>query len=125
MWLMPDVIKDNDNVGLAAQLLDVSEFKIFEQAYRLWFGQVPDLKSTEDFFSNYLRGGIAPYWVRDMSRKVLDKCRRGSCEPEDFGLKRPEGDPETKARGQWYIIMLVIGLSAFFYMVINTPLPPF
>ncbi|MCK4910885.1 MAG: hypothetical protein KAR83_04560 [Thermodesulfovibrionales bacterium] len=51
---------DNDSVGRAAGILQVSEFEIFELAHGLWFGRRAPSEQTEDLFSGYMHRGLVP-----------------------------------------------------------------
>ncbi len=114
---------ESDSVGRAAGFLEVSEFEIFELAHSLWFGKSASSKQTEDLFSGYLHRGLVPYWVRDMSRKVIEKCSGNMCDPEEFGVHTPELDPETKTIGKLYIVLLTVIMVGFCYVAVNAPYP--
>ncbi len=114
---------DSDSVGRAAGMLQVSEFEIFELAYGLWFGKSASSEQTEDLFSGYMHRGLVPYWVRDMARKVIERCGGDKCDPEEFGVHTPELDPETKTIGKLYIAMVAVILIGFCFVVATAPYP--
>jgi len=71
-------LDDYQEVGIAASLLNVGEFNIFQTAYREWFGREPDNTIIERQFKTWLLDGLAPYWVRSFTRALLEKTwRRG------------------------------------------------
>ena len=113
--------ESTESIVQAASVLQVSEYKVFELAYKMWFAREPDDEQIASKFGAYVDGGPAPYWVRDFSRKVVSACDGDSCDLEFFGVERPEVDPDMRDMGQWYVIMLIIMMSAFLYMAVNTP----
>lgn len=66
---------DMPQVGYVAQLEDVGHFRVFEEAYEEWFGKKAPVKLIESNFHPYLRSGVAPYWVRNYTRHVIDENR--------------------------------------------------
>jgi hypothetical protein len=118
---MASTVSDKDSINAASMILDVSEFDFMKASYTMWFGEAPASRDIERAFSDYFDHGTIPFWTRAAARKVMDKCGNTDCDPEEFGLKRPVVDAATRVRGQWYIILLTIFLTAFFYMVLNTP----
>ncbi len=66
---------DMPQVGYVAQLENVGHFRVFEKAYEEWFGTEAPVKVIETKFHPYLRTGVAPYWVRNYTRHVIDENR--------------------------------------------------
>ncbi len=59
---------DRNQVIHAASALGVSEFSVFELAYRGWFRQDADTRVLESHFVDYLFYGKVPCWVRHYVR---------------------------------------------------------
>ena len=56
-------------VEVAAHRLGISEFELFETAYRDWHPHEPSIRELEKHFVKYLFTGIAPVWVRGFVRR--------------------------------------------------------
>ena len=67
--------QDMQMVGYVAHLENVGHFRVFEEAYEEWFGQDAPVKMIEHKFHPYLRTGVAPYWVRNYTRHVIEDNR--------------------------------------------------
>ena len=66
---------DMAQVGFAAQTLHISEYRVFQEAYREWFGHDVSDRLLSAVFHRYLHDGIAPCWVRSYARHLLDERR--------------------------------------------------
>lgn len=62
---------DSQQVQAAANVLDVTEFRLFELAYRDWFGTLGQEGELEKLYMLYWFTGLAPSWVRHYSRQVM------------------------------------------------------
>lgn len=58
-------------IGFTAKLLETSEFKLFGDAYRTWYGEEISDKLLECCFNRYLLNNIVPFWVRSYVRKFF------------------------------------------------------
>ena len=67
---------DSRQVVSAANVLNVTEFRLFELAYREWYGCVGKEVELEKLYALYWFTGLAPDWVRHYSRHVLTLCRQ-------------------------------------------------
>lgn len=54
---------------------EVSEFQLFEDAYRCWHGSTQAGSAAEQAFSRYLATGQAPVWVRHYVRDYIKENR--------------------------------------------------
>jgi hypothetical protein len=109
--------RDLELVGQVADMLQVSEFELFRVAYCQWFGRyLPDRK-MEYHFSSYLFHGTLPFWVHHMVRKAAERMRRGELDPAEFSVRLPEGDPDTRALGWFYIVVVALVTFLFCMMV--------
>lgn len=82
----PDVIA----VVEASSLLAISEFRLFELAYRNWYGVEGDVETIEGSFFPYMFQNQVPHFVRAFTRRVGRLERSGRLDPRDFGIE-PEG----------------------------------
>ena len=69
-----------DIVAYASYLLEISEFELFEIAWRQWQSSEPDEKELDRLFGAYLDRGELPYWVRDFARSVINDPQRQQLE---------------------------------------------
>lgn len=81
---------DTRNVLDAAAVLQVTEFHLFQIAYRHWYGRHASERSIERFFVPYMFRSVVPYWVRQLCRRVLRASAEGKLNPAEFGLERNE-----------------------------------
>ena len=77
---------DVRNVLDAAALLQVSEFCLFQLAYRHWHGADTSERSIERHFVPYMFRSVVPFWVRQLCRRVLKASADGTLNPVDFGV---------------------------------------
>ncbi len=54
------------------QVLQVSDYQMFIEAYRSWYGHAPDPIKVEAFFKCYLYDTELPYFVRHFARNFID-----------------------------------------------------
>lgn len=104
-------------VTCASALLQISEFRFFHLAHIEWFGKDISDRRMESFFSEYLFTGIIPFWVRNLSRKVLSLHKQGTLSPGDFGIKRYIPTPEMRTKGKWIIVMLLLLVAVFCFLL--------
>lgn len=78
---------DTDCVISAANYLEVSEFRIFRDAYTDWYGKEAPEKQVEKVFIQYLQENKVPFWVRNYARsKVTEESNLSSQVSEDSRL---------------------------------------
>ena len=96
-----DFLVDNDAklIGLAAGLLQISEYELFRIAYSNWFNHSITETRLDVLFKDYLNYGDAPYWVNDFSRKIYEKYKAGELNYKDYGITRRVCDRKTKIKG--------------------------
>lgn len=78
----PDVVVVLD----AAAALEITEFRLFELAWREWFGKRPEERRLEPYFAAYMFADRVPYWVRNFSRRILDLDAQGRLDARSFGI---------------------------------------
>ncbi len=67
---------DRIQVIQTANALGVSEFGVFERAYRDWYREDAETRTLEFHFVNYLFYGNIPFWVRHYVRGFCEEHRR-------------------------------------------------
>jgi len=60
------------SISRAASILDISEFKLFSEAYLAWFGDRADDDDITMVFSQFMMFGELPEWADHYARRVLD-----------------------------------------------------
>jgi len=60
------------SISRAAKLLEVSEFKLFSEAYLAWFGDRADDEDLTWVFAQFMMFGELPDWADSYARSVLD-----------------------------------------------------
>ena len=55
----------------AANLLNISEFKLFSEAYLNWFGDRPDETDITLLFAQFMMFGEVPDWADQFARNIL------------------------------------------------------
>ena len=66
-------VDDGQAVLWTADILEKSEFEVFEDAYQAWYREVPDTNRLERFFADYMFDEVVPFWVRQFTRETLDR----------------------------------------------------
>ena len=56
----------------AANLLNVSEYRLLTEAYLAWFGDRAKQNDIDELFSLFVMYGEVPYWAHDYAKSVLD-----------------------------------------------------
>ena len=59
---------DTDCIVSAANNLEVSEFRIFQDAFVEWYGKEPTDSYIKPIFIQYLTEERVPFWVRNYAR---------------------------------------------------------
>lgn len=111
-------------VAEASARLDLSEFDLFGQAYRWWFGRAPAAELLERVFAAYMFRGDVPPWVRHYAREVL------RAEPADpkaarrLGLDRLPGPPPAPRHGKAVVAVTFAAFLLLFTVILNTTYDP-
>ena len=61
-------VDDAQAVLWTADILEKSEFDVFEEAYRAWYREAADTNRMERIFADYMFEEIVPFWVRQFSQ---------------------------------------------------------
>ena len=67
-------VDDAQLVLWSADMLEKTEFEVFEMAYQAWYRETPDTAQMERVFADYMFNGVAPFWVRQFTRSTVEAC---------------------------------------------------
>jgi len=59
------------SVKKAADMLQISEYRIFSEAYLYWYGDRPDNDEITELFSRFMMFGETPEWADRFARDLL------------------------------------------------------
>ena len=116
-----DLEQDSLDLLAAAAALEVKEFKLFELAYREWYGTRPLNHVIEAHFTNYMFHKIIPSWVRSYSRRVVELHDAGELDPREFGIYKPLPSKRLVLIGKAFSAFLVVVYLVFMYLVNTEP----
>ena len=117
-----DLQQDSLDLLEASAVLEVKEFKLFELAYRQWYGKKPLSHVIEAHFSNYMFHNIIPAWVRSYSRHVVDLHRSGNLNPKELGIYQPLPSKRLIFIGRAFTTFLILVFIAFMFLLnMNSP----
>jgi hypothetical protein len=75
-------VDDAQAVLWSAEILEKSEFEVFEMAYQSWYRETPDVNRLERIFAEYMFDEIVPFWVRQFTRATLEAHHNWSRDEE-------------------------------------------
>ena len=117
-----DLKQDSLDLLEASAVLEVKEFKLFELAYREWYGKKPLSQVIEAHFSNYMFHNIIPAWVRSYSRQVVDLHRSGNLNPRELGIYQPLPSKRLIFIGRVFTTFLILVFIVFMFLLnIDSP----
>jgi hypothetical protein len=64
-------VDDAQAVLWSAEILEKTEFEVFETAYRAWYREPADERQLERIFAGYMFDEVVPFWVRQFTRETL------------------------------------------------------
>lgn len=91
----------------AASLLNIGEFRLFELAFRDWYGRRASEKTIEKHFIPYMYRKRVPAWVRHFSRGIIERDEADQLDPRDYGI-RPK---HATNLGVWKGVLGSIGIA--------------
>lgn len=113
-----EVAQDTLDVLEASSILQITEFHLFELAYRRWFGDAPAEKRLESIYTAYMFRAIAPFWVRQFCRDVMARERSGCLDPAEFGVLPVPESASMVQRGVRYSMVVVLVMLALHLVAI-------
>jgi len=78
-------VDDAQAVLWSAEILEKSEFEVFEMAYQAWYREPPDNRRLERLFADYMFDEVIPFWVRQFTRETL-QANPDWCPDEDMQM---------------------------------------
>jgi len=78
-------VDDAQAVLWSAEILEKSEFEVFEMAYQAWYREPPDNRRLERLFADYMFDEVIPFWVRQFTRETL-QANQDWCRDEDIQM---------------------------------------
>jgi len=100
----------------ASSLLSVGEFRVFEIAYKDWYGESGEEKMLEKRFTGYMFNDIVPPWVRHFCKKILKLDDEGTLDPKDFGIVSKAATREQINKGLEAIMWIVCSMLILFLL---------
>ena len=110
--------KDQQDIQMTLQLLHISEFRLFELAYKEWFGDYASESELELAYIPYLFSGSVPCWVRQFTRNIrhlsneAGVIHQGSvhqvCRPKGEVLRNTNMDPSLVLTLLFFISIAII-----------------
>lgn len=103
-----------DDVWLVLQatsLLGVGEFRVFEIAYKEWFGEAGEEKTVERYFTPYMFNNVVPSWVRHFASRIVKLDQEGRLNAGDFGIHPQYATRESVRKGIDFAAWLVLSLT--------------
>jgi len=76
------------SVVLVGGLLSVTEFEVFQIAYRQWFGVEGPATAIERAYKTYVYEQVVPHWVRHFCQKIQKLRQSGELDPRRFTQHR-------------------------------------
>lgn len=111
-----DVASDQWDLLESAALLQVTEFKVFELAYKAWYGVAARQTVIEAHFSDYMFRQIIPVWVAGFCRRVVEMEQAGNLNPRDFGIYQRLPNRRMALIGKTYAALLLAAFLVLFVM---------
>ncbi len=59
-------------ISKAASLLNISEYRLFDEAYLNWFGDRPKEQDITNVFAQFKMFGEVPIWADEFARGIID-----------------------------------------------------
>lgn len=99
-----------------AALLEVTEFAVFELAYKDWYGRRPPPHVMESHFANYMFSNVIPVWVRRYARHVVELNEQGKLNPRELGVYKRLPSKRLSMIGKAYAVVILVALLILTFM---------
>lgn len=96
---------DSVLVAATAGLLEIPEFRLFQLAYRDWYGSEPGEAETETWFEAYMFADQVPFWVRYYCERIQRCHRQGILSRTALGIKSESRPPRSL---RWFVTTIVV-----------------
>ncbi len=101
-------------------LLEISEYRVFQLAYRRWHGHDATNRALERIYIRYIFYEEVPLWVRHFTRHVLQLADEGRLDRVELGLAPPPPPRVSLAQGKRYLIIAVAVCGFIVYLAQGT-----
>ena len=107
-------------VRQTAALLDITEFRLFELAYRWWYGKPAPAGRIERVFVVYMFQDHIPFWLRHYLRHVQTLHEAGPVHRSTLGIAPNPVPSYARWRFGLSVLVLIVILTALFILAVNT-----
>ena len=73
-------------VAETAGLLEITEFRLFQLAFKEWYGREIRDYEAEDYFTDFMYFDRVPFWVRRFCHRIQNLHEVGRLNPRDYGI---------------------------------------
>lgn len=94
-----------------AACLGATEYQVFEESWRQWYGGEPPAR-LERCFVRYMFHGEAPHWVRHFCRLVETSAGRLALSPQLERARRPPPPPENRFVRATVVLIIAMQMVA-------------
>ena len=88
------------------EALEISEFQVFRQAYRAWYGHPAAEQQLDPLFANYLKSNDLPFFVRHFCRNFIVQ------EPQHLYIQQARQYWSKRANAIAFACIVVMVVSA-------------
>ncbi len=105
----------------ASSVMEVTEFRFFQLAYRDWHGRKASDQQIEQYFAAYMFAERIPSWVRSFARKILQLHADGRLDPKTFGIWQRLPSARMRFFAKAYMAALIVIFIAITLSVYSLP----
>lgn len=73
-------------VAETAGLLEITEFRVFQIAFKEWYGREIHDYEAEDYFTAFMYFDRVPFWVRRFCHRIQNLHEAGQLNPRALGI---------------------------------------
>lgn len=100
----------------AAAILDITEYDLFQLAYKRWHGELADEKTLEPIYVAYMFRSTVPVWVRHFARLVQRRNCSGHLDRAELGIEQLPRTREMVRRGTRFGVAIVTAMAVLFVL---------
>ena len=109
----PLTFNEVEAVQFVGQFLEVSEYEVFQLAYKDWYGKRMTSGTMDYRFENYLDEDVVPFWVWTFVKGVIKKYEQDEVKRTDYGIETKILTMPQKIMG-WFIFLGVVLFAIIF-----------